>query len=373
MTPQHVTDPTAAAPATDTRSLIALALEALPRMQLQDGVFCWERRAGDPRPHGRSLRYTLMVLLGLERARAAGYDIPFDVERINAAIGAELGSPELAPGDFGLLLWLDARTSGGEAADLLARLERSLTAAGGLGTREGMEVGWTVTGLAHQVAGGNEDARPALRSALDQLLGPNRAPNGLFRHYGDGRRRARFPNFATQIYAVLALAVAGRHDLDERALPAARAAADRLLALQLADGGWPWLFDAERGTVAERYEIYCVHQHAMAPMAMFELSEATQDPRYAAAAAYGLDWISGRNELGADMVDRPEGLVYRSIRRRRPWDRIGIAANTATALAVNRSRAGQSRFTELNRTDRPYSFGWILEAWAGREDTGRSS
>jgi hypothetical protein len=73
------------------------------------------------------------------------------------------------------------------------------------------------------------------------------------------------------------------------------------------------------------------------------------------------------------MVDRPEGLVYRSIRRRRPFDRIGIATNTASSLAVNRSRAGQSRLTELNRTDRPYSFGWILEAWAGREDTGRSS
>jgi hypothetical protein len=193
----------------------------------------------------------------------------------------------------------------------------------------------------------------------------------LFRHYGDGRRRARFPNFATQIYAVLALAVAGRHGLDDRALPAARKAADRLLALQLGDGGWPWLFDAERGTVVERYEIYCVHQHAMAPMGMFELSEATGEGRYAAAAAAGLPWIAGNNELGADMVAPDEGLVYRSIRRRRPWDRIGIATNTATALAVSRSRAGQSKRTEINRTDRPYSFGWILEAWAGREDAGR--
>lgn len=373
MTSQHLANPTAAGPAPGSRDLIALALEALPRMQLPDGLFCWERRAGDPAPHGRSLRYTLMVLLGLERARAAGYEIGLDVDRITAAMRSQLDSPELAPGDFGLLLWLDARTGGDQAADLLSRLEQSLAAAGGLGAREGMEVGWTVTGLALQVAGGNDAARPALSSALDQLLGANRAPSGLFRHYGDGRRRARFPNFATQIYAVLALATAGRHGLDERALPAARAAADRLLALQLPDGGWPWLFDAERGTVAERYEIYCVHQHAMAPMAMFELTEATQDQRYAAAAAHGLDWISGRNELGADMVDRPEGLVYRSIRRKRPWDRVGIATNVATALAVGRSRAGRSRRTELNRTDRPYSFGWILEAWAGREDSGRSA
>jgi hypothetical protein len=373
MTRQDLVDSTTTRPAPDTRALIELALEALPRMQLPDGLFCWERRAGDPAPHGRSHRYTLMVLLGLERARAAGYEIALDIDRIHAAMQSELDSPELAPGDFGLLLWLDARTQGDRAEDLLARLDRSLSAAGGLGTREGMEVGWTVTGLAHQVAGGNEAARPALKSALDQLLGPNLAPSGLFRHYGDGRRRARFPNFATQIYAVLALAVAGRHGLDDRALPAARTAADRLLALQLPDGGWPWLFDAERGSVVERYEIYCVHQHAMAPMAMFELSEATGEGRYAAAAAAGLSWIAGNNELGADMVAPGEGLVFRSIRRRRPFDRIGIATNTGTALTVGRSRAGQSKRTEINRTDRPYSFGWILDAWAGREDAGRSA
>ena len=83
----------------------------------------------------------------------------------------------------------------------------------------------------------------------------------------------------------------------------------------------PWLYDAERGTVVERYEVYSVHQDAMAPMAFIELWEASGDTRYLDAVARGLRWIHGRNELGADMVDRENGLVLRSIRRtprRRP-------------------------------------------------------
>jgi hypothetical protein len=349
------------------RELMDLAIAALPRMQLPNAIYCWERRSGDPAPHGRSLRYTLMTLLGLEKAAAAGHDPGTDLERIHAALWDAIDDPELAPGDYGLHLWLDARTGRGHAGELLPRLERSLAPNGGLPAREGMEIGWIVTGLAEQVATGNRDAQAGLTAALDQLLGPNRAPSGLFRHYGDGRRRGRFPNFATQIYAVLALATVARLGLDDRALPAARTAGDKLLELQLADGGWPWLFDAERGRVVERYEIYCVHQHAMAPMGLLELTGATGDDRYTHAVGYGLGWISGRNELGADMVDAADGLVYRGIRRRGRWADAALATGAASAL-LSGPATRRSRRPELDRTDRPYSMGWILEAWAGRED-----
>jgi hypothetical protein len=349
------------------RELMALAIAALPRMQLASGIYCFERRSGDPEPHGRSLRYTLMSLLGLEKAAAAGHDPGTDLERVHDALWQAIDDPELEPGDYGLHLWLDARAGRGRAGELLPRLERALAANGGLPARVGMELGWIVTGLAEQVAAGNRDADAGFRAALDQLLGANRAPSGLFRHYGDGRRRGRFPNFATQIYAVLALSTAGRHGLDERALPAARAAADKLLELQLSDGGWPWLFDAERGRVVERYEIYCVHQHAMAPMGLLELAGATGDGRYTQAVDYGLGWIAGRNELAANMVDAPDGLVYRGIRRRGRWADAALAGGSALAL-LGGPEAPKTRKPELDTTDRPYSMGWILEAWAGRED-----
>ena len=349
------------------RQLIALAGEALPRMRLADGAFCWERRRGMEAPSGRSLRYTLMVLLGLLRASAHGVETGIPTEPIRDLLWSELESAELDPGDFGLYLWAGARMGSGDGALLAARLRAALQQRGGFAGREGMELGWIVTGLAHQAAIDPAHADD-LRAAIDWLLGPGRdARSGLFRQRGHGAR-ARFPNFATQIYAVLALATVGRLGLDERALPAARATADRLLNLQLADGGWPWIYDVRSGRVVERYEVYAVHQDAMAPMALLELFEATGDERYRAAVARGLPWIAGHNELGAGMVDREAGLVYRSIRRTAPWDRGVLIANTLSSMAVRRPALPGGRRLEINATDRPYHFGWVLEAWSGRED-----
>jgi hypothetical protein len=357
LTPQRVT------------TLIDFALEALPAMRLDDGAFCFERRQSQRAPVGRSPRYTLMVELGLLKARAAGYAVPFDLDELDAVTWSEIDGAALSPGDLGLMLWIDARRGGGRGEELADRLDAALSVKGGLGARLGMELGWIVTGLAHHAAaGGSRTGTRLLAESLDQLLLDNRAPSGLFRHFGDAGWRRRFPNFATQIYSVLALAVTAGHGLDERALPAARATADRLLATQLPDGGWPWLFDAERGTVVERYEIYSVHQDAMAPMALLELAEVSGDARYLQAAARGLEWIYGRNELGADMVDRENGIVLRSIRRRPGPDRLWLGAKTGASLVGLPSRSFTAWLTETNPTDRPYHFGWVLEAWCGRED-----
>ena len=166
---------------------------------------------------------------------------------------------------------------------------------------------------------------------------------------------------------MLALATAARLGLDARAAPAATSIAESLISLQLPDGGWAWLYDAEQGRVVERYELYSVHQHAMAPMALLELADATGDERPVEAALHGLGWIHGRNELGLDMVDREQAIVYRSIRRKLPWARLFLYANTGAAYAVRRAVLGQGREVELNAGSRPYELGWLLEAWCGRE------
>jgi hypothetical protein len=353
------------------RGLVAFALESLRRMQLGSGLFCEEVVAGDAAPRGVNLRYTLMTLLGLLKAERAGYAHGYDLDRIRSALAARLDDPELRPGDYGLHLWADALTGRERDADLLARLQSALAARGGLPRREGMEVGWIVQGLAHQVAAGaNGTATGLLGDALEHLLARQDARTALFRHSGDGAFRSRFPNFATQIYGVLALATVAKLGVagSGRAAAAARRASDRLQALQLADGGWPWLYDVESGNVVERYEVYTVHQDAMAPMGLLQLAEATGEPAHADAAVHGLRWIYGRNELGRPMLDPGERILYRSIRRRRPWDRVLLYANTASSTVTGAGRVATSGGPlELNRTDRPYHLGWVLEAWSGRE------
>ncbi len=343
--------------------LLGVVPPGLRRMQLPSGLFCHEVRAPSWQPRGRSLRYTAMVLIGLSRAEPAGFDHGLERRAIETTLWSQLDSRELSVGDLGLLLWLDARTGCGRGEEVLARLNGALPGAGGLGALEGMELGWIATGLALQVAaGGPPGSEALLGEALRQLLEARRAPGGLFYHHGLRSNRRRFPNFATQIYGVLALSTAA--DFDLRALPAARRAADRLLALQLPDGGWPWLFDAERGRVVEPYEVYSVHQDAMAPMALLGLWEETGDDRYREAVRRGLWWLWGENALGVSMVE--DGFVRRSIRRRRPIDRLALYANTAGSLVGRGGAVGADGALEVNSSDRPYHLGWVLEAWSGR-------
>jgi len=345
------------------RQLIELSIDGLRRMQLPSGLFCLERRRGDPQAHGLSHRYSVMVVLGLLKAREAGYEQPFDLDAIRRALVERVDSPELKPGDVGLQLWLDVVAGGEDAASLVGRLERLAP----FEEQEGMEVAWIVQGLALEHArSGSVEAKRLLEQVLGLLLGRNRGASGLFYHHGSSGLRRRLPNFATEIYSVLALSTVARLGLDGRAEAAARAAADILLQRQLPDGGWPWLYDARDGRVVEPYEVYSVHQHAMAPMGLLALTEACGDERYADAAVRGLGWIHGRNELGIDMVDEGDGMIYRSLRRSGPWDRLALYANTAGALAVRRPLLG-NRWAELNATCRPYELGWLLEAWCGRE------
>jgi hypothetical protein len=352
-------DPTTSPPR--VAQLVEPALAALPGMLLPSDLFCYEVVEDEPGLRGESVRYTLIVLLGLLRAQQAGVPVPIEPERLRDAVDRALSRPEITPGDFGLRLWVESRAGTGATERLADSLDESLRAGGGLAAREGLELAFIVIGLALTAHKG-EDGRSRLTPALDQLLA-NQTPNGLFRHFGGPGLRRRFPNFATEIYSVLALALVARQGFDDRALPAARRAADRLLELQLPDGGWPWLYDADRGEMVERYEVYSVHQHGMAPMALLELAEVSGNERYASAAQRGVPWMFGANELGQEMAPLDRGMTYRSIRRRPPLDRVWLYTNTALSR-LGRPQQGRGRLLEINRSCRPYELGWLVEAWA---------
>lgn len=351
--------------------LIGFAKRQLPEMRLADGMYCLEVKARDMRPRGRSVRYSAMVALGMLRARAAGHAVEEDLDQLVDLLLAESGSPRLAPGDLGLLLWLNCRAGSDRASELVQKLLDRIDHSVGMSGWEGMEVAWTAIG-ASECAASDEvgGADRLLRASRAELRARSQSPSELFFHRGPGPRR-RFPNFATQIYGTLALASLGRRG-DEESLAAAQGVADEVLRLQQSDGGWPWLFDAIRGKVVEPYHVYSVHQVGMAPMALLELYEATGEDRYRAASVRGLGWMNGDNAIDAQMLDRDRHIMYRSIRRRLPWNRIVLYLNTVAACANREPFSPAHIPLDINATGRPYELGWILEAWCGREQLATS-
>jgi hypothetical protein len=347
-------------------TLVSFSIENLPSLRLASGLYCHDMTFESREPRGESPRYSLMVLLGLQRASCAGHsDLPdLDMLWQQCLSRQDL----LTAGDLGLALWADARRGGSMVDGLLSLLERVVPTDQQLCPLAGMEIAWMLIGLA-ECAERSGRAEALLQRTADHLR-RRRASSGLYRHDASSRVRRRLPNFATEIYTLLALSTLARHGLMPGAREDAETLAEQLVRLQLPNGGWPWLFDAEHAGVVERYELYTVHQDAMAPMALLDLAELTGDTRWARAALRGLGWSRGANELGVDLLDVESGFVHRSIRRRSPSDRLHLACNAAASRTIRRPLRLDARSLEVNRTCRPYHLGWILEAWAGRRDLG---
>ena len=83
----------------DLSTLVSLAGRFLHAMQLQDGLFCKERVRGDARPHGRSVRYSLMTYIGLAKGDGCG----FDLDVIRSALWSATGRARATAGRLGPL------------------------------------------------------------------------------------------------------------------------------------------------------------------------------------------------------------------------------------------------------------------------------
>src|SRR5436190_24077188 len=114
------TEPVTIASEADTglkARVIEMSLRTLPRMIVPGAqTFCLQLARDDSRPRFApvySRRYSIMCLLGLERARRAGLNSQVDLDAMFQAACENLH--ELTVGDVGLLLWLAVRREWSQA------------------------------------------------------------------------------------------------------------------------------------------------------------------------------------------------------------------------------------------------------------------
>jgi hypothetical protein len=231
-----------------------------------------------------------------------------------------------------------------------------------------MELSWFLSGLAHAaLAGGYElPELPTLSAKTFSMLAANQGKHGIFGHLARSRStmgalRGRIGSFADQVYPIYAFAKFGGAFQNRTALKAAQSCAEAICRAQGFLGQWWWHYDAMTGKVFQRYPVYAVHQHGMAPLALFALGDAARLD-FSNWIYKGLAWIDGNNELERSLRETSSNLVWRSVYR----------ANSGKMYIRKFAEFLGSAPAPVPVSDlkitfecRPYELGWLLYAFAG--------
>lgn len=356
----------------DIQELVSFAARGLVAMFDKDKqIFCHRvvSANGGLVREGVSPRYTVMTLLGLGELKATGVDSPLDLGAIYASFVRDTHWIQGA-GDLGLLIWLAAAFAPEQLENLLHTLDCETALERFSDAREGrtMELAWFLSGLAHAA-----EARPQLTDRLTNLamktyqrLEQNQGEHGYFGHMNSknflaGRVRGRIGSFADQVYPIYAISKFSQAFHSKDALIRAERCARAICNAQGKSGQWWWLYDARSGRISSRYPVYAVHQHGMAPMCLFALEKAT-GKSFRDSIYKGLHWIYGANELGVDMRDGAQKLIWRCILPGNPhrkfWEMVMNAVRP-------QKHDEQVRSLKVLYEQRPYEFGWLLFAFAG--------
>ena len=352
------------------RELNKLAIKGLaPMFDARSKLFCSRlvRTKNGLEREGLSPRYTLMTLMGLNRGEKFGLRNPFDSQEILHGLLKDRTWLDNI-GDLGLLLWACALVSPERYEEVYR--DRNVPAAmsfySDARTVHTMEMAWFLAGLAHGALAGHGRI-PGLADLARKSFGvvcKNQGRNGIFAHRAARLgmtevSRGRLASFADQVYPIYAFSKFADAFGHDDALELAKVCADTLCAVQGPLGQWWWHYDSHSGRVVGRYPVYSVHQDAMAPMALFALSESSGRD-YSPWIFKGLSWIYGENELKFNLCDESVNIVWRSIYLPKPTTYARLAASFL-GFGPQTSVPGGLR---VKFEDRPYHFGWELYAFA---------
>jgi hypothetical protein len=348
----------------------------LPMLNTEKSLFCHRLHQSDAGllQEGVSRRYTMMTLLGLHRYEQSGSQLSLDYSGILRAITSDTDWIDNA-GDLGLFLWACASLEPHRLSEVIGkmRVAEALDRFPDFEQGRTMELAWYLSGLTHACLVSPEQGSSLRDCAAraSQALMKNQGADGFFGHSArknslSGVMRGHIGSFADQVYPIYALAQYATAFGINSALESSRNCAEAICQTQGSKGQWWWHYDARRGRVFEKYPVYSVHQHGMAPMALFAAADATGKD-FQPFIFRGLRWIYGKNELGHDMRDLEAKLVWRNIY---PAARLTRALSRVRRRTNSRQYENPPRGLDVTWECRPYELGWLLFAFAGRENTG---
>lgn len=361
--------------------LIQSTHELLMRMyREEDAIFSYSARevAGEivnDFDHPGTLRYTINCLAGLQAAVSRGrvdWPVGHHLERFLSLHGERVSNPA----DQGLLLMVLAKAGHSRADTLFSDMARIVSDPRRLATLDLQDLSWMLTGLtAYTASSGERQARDhcdRLFRFIDRRLLDKRTM--LPRYRAAGWRRS-FSSFGGIAYFLHACADYSDAFADAYADSIFREATTQVMALQGANGAWPWFIDTRRAKVLDWYPVYSVHQDSMAMLFLFPALD-----RHLEGARDAIDrswrWLVGDNELRRTMLRTNPFFIDRAIRRKEPatMERARRYARGArVALTRSAGRPADASRLAVVEECRSYHLGWILYTWSSRGDAGNGS
>lgn len=273
-------------------------------------------------------------------------------------------------GGFGLLLWATA-VCGGDI-DILERASGQSTeqAVASVAKMTTMEAAWLLSGILHEYKRTRKSTLFEFINIVSSELVENRyiektkiaahcGPDAPVKH----KLRRWIANFADQIYTVQALAFNKIVTSNEVAFKTSSSIAKQMIEFQGEYGQWWWHYDAKRGGSPQPYPVYSVHQHGMAPMALYALSKAG-NAEFNEAQYKSLNWLYD-NELGCHMVDENQPTIWRNIYcSQGSINSASQKARSLLGLANDQSKQVIPNTLKVNFETRPYELAWCLYAGA---------
>ncbi len=350
--------------------LVEVAVNGLPAMYDSASKLFIERmflgKNGHLQKEGVSYRYSIITLLGLHEYERNGGVPAIDLQLTLQHLFDNTEQIENG-GDVGLLLWLFALAKPEKLDQLYSKLDIAniFQKYPDVSQDFAMSLGWLLTGASYAIIADEKKERwkNLAISAYRKLL-TNYHGKGIFRHQPKstvkGFMRGWIGSFADQVYPVYGLTTFARAFDNDDALAIAVECAKTIVRHQGEMGQWWWHYDATNGRMAGKYPVFGTHQNGMAPMMLLKVADASGE-NFHPAIFKGLKWLSGVNELGANMIDSDENVVWRCIHKdpnQRYWDGVWAAVRASTDI--------KSTELEIKYECRPYHLGWILYAFAAQ-------
>jgi hypothetical protein len=311
-------------------------------------------------------RYSTVALLGLQRFLSAS-GAQREYAQILDSFTQRHWERVERPGDVAVLAQVLAASDHALLPQVLGRLRAFANNPALLRTLTIQEMAQMLSALCEIfVATGSAEAQAMAESVRTSMSRHFCSDDHLFPRHSLEWYRSRFVSFGAITYYLRSMYDSATHLGHASDGEAYADGVRHLLRVQGPSGEWPWFFDRQAGRVLDWYEVFSVHQHAMAFLWLFPaVDKGIDGAREAVVRSY--EWIMGKNQLGTSMLVRDPYFIYRSHRRTQAVPAARRYARAVLGVSTGRNaKLIEPVAIEVNKECRSYEMGWLLYVWVGR-------